>query len=356
MRRYKALARDWRRATFGRRASLYFWSFYALALLALAGSTPLGWKFTAGFILGAIGIGVWMLPDALMPDHIARWQRGAWGEQNTAKALKPLKKLGWVVRHDLATGYGYGNRDHIAVGPAVYLLDSKLLKDEVWLDGAGLHVRRLDETHDEYVIPDLSERMGRAARALKRDLDAAVGFPVAVYPVVVIWGHFAAGEQWDAGAAYVDGDRLSDWLERRPADLRDERKREAVQSWLRALQRAGDKRNRGAALVSTLARPVKAVWTRVLGRARSSSPPSVELTTIEEFREAVSARRIITITDTATGNHSHASATCSFVREDFFRRKVIENKCRNGHYYVVSSVEQARQTYRAEPCHVCRPG
>ena len=62
-----------------------------------------------------------MLPDALMPEHIARWQRGAGGEQKTARALKPLRKEGWLIRHDLATGYGNSNRDHIAAGPAVRL-------------------------------------------------------------------------------------------------------------------------------------------------------------------------------------------------------------------------------------------
>jgi hypothetical protein len=179
-----------------------------------------------------------MLPDTLMPDHIQRWQRGAWGEQNTAKALKPLQKEGWLVRHDLATGYRNTNRDHIATGPAVYLLDSKLLKDEVWLDTSGLHVRRVDASQDEYVVPDLTARMDRAARALKRNLDASVGFPVAVYPVVVIWGQFAAGAQWDGNVAYVDGDKLSNWLRERPTDLLDERKRQAVREWLLALPRA----------------------------------------------------------------------------------------------------------------------
>jgi hypothetical protein len=114
------------------------------------------------------------------------WQRGAWGEQNTAHALKPRKKKGWLIRHDLATDYGDANRDHIAVGPAVYLLDSKLLKDEVSLEDGRLHVRRVDVSQDEYSVKAPTSRMAAAAKALKRDLEAAVGFPVAVYPVVVL--------------------------------------------------------------------------------------------------------------------------------------------------------------------------
>lgn len=238
MRRYKSLARDWRRRMFGKRTFVYAWSLYVLSFIAVLFWTPARWRLLEGFFFGMLATALWIFPDAVLPDHIARWQRGAWGEQSTAKVLKPLAKQGWCIRHDLATGYGKGNRDHIAVGPAVYLLDSKLLKDQVWLDKAGLHVRRVDESRDEYVVPGLSRRMSRAAGALKRDLDAAVGFPVAVYPVVVIWGHFAAGEQWDGGVAYVDGDGIASWLAGRPADLRDDRKRQAVQAWLRALPRA----------------------------------------------------------------------------------------------------------------------
>jgi hypothetical protein len=233
-----SLARAWRRRNLGRRTSLYFWTLFALALVAVLDLTPAKWRFGEGLFFGMLGMAYLMLPDVVMPDHITRWQRGAWGEQNTAKALRPLRKRGWLVRHDLAAAYGNGNRDHIAVGPAAYLLDTKLLKDEVWLDDKCLHVRRVDESGDEYVIPDLTERITRAAKTLKRDLDAAVGFPVAVYPVIVIWGHFAAGSQWDGTVAYVAGEQIASWLAKRPVDLRDERKRQAVRDWLRALPNA----------------------------------------------------------------------------------------------------------------------
>jgi len=46
--------------------------------------------------------------------------------------------------------------------------------------------------------------------------------------------------QWDGDVAYVDSDALADWLAKRPTDLRDERKREAVSEWLRALPRASE--------------------------------------------------------------------------------------------------------------------
>jgi Nuclease-related domain len=153
MRRYKLLARDWRRRTLGRRTSIYFWSLYVVVVAALLAWTPSKWRFGEGLVFGMLGMAYLMLPDVVMPEHIARWQRGAWGEQKTAKALKSLRKQGWLIRHDLATGYRETNRDHIAVGPAVYLLDSKLLKDEVWIDSDGLHLRRVDKSQDEYVVP-----------------------------------------------------------------------------------------------------------------------------------------------------------------------------------------------------------
>jgi len=90
------------------------------------------------------------------------------------------------------------------------------LKDEVWVDEAGLNVRRFDESHDEYVVPGLTDRMSGAARVLRRDLDAAVGFRVAVYPVVVIWGHFAASVLVDRNVAYVGGEKPASWLAERP--------------------------------------------------------------------------------------------------------------------------------------------
>jgi hypothetical protein len=238
MRRFEDLARGWRRRMFGPRTAFYFWTILGgLTVLALKW-TPSGWRFGVGMAVGMVGTAFVLLPDTLIPDHIARWQRGAWGEQDTAKVLKPLTREGWLVRHDLATRSGRGNRDHIVAGPAVYLLDSKLLRDHVWLEGDVLWVRRVDESGDAYPVRDLTSRMRNAASTLERDIDEALGFPVAVYPVVVIWGHFSAGVQHSSGVTYVDGEKLADWLRSRPADLRDQRKREKVRDWLRSLPRA----------------------------------------------------------------------------------------------------------------------
>jgi hypothetical protein len=94
MRRYKELARDWRRRTLGRRTSIYFWTLYALAVVALLALTPAKWRFGEGLVFGMLGMAYFMLPDALMPEHIARWQRGAWGEQNTAEGAQAAASAG----------------------------------------------------------------------------------------------------------------------------------------------------------------------------------------------------------------------------------------------------------------------
>jgi hypothetical protein len=177
MRRHKRLARDWTHRTLGRRTSLYFWIVYtAIVLLVL--NTTTAHATLIGIVLGAIGMGFYVLPDMLLPDHIARWERGAWGEQNTAKALKPLRKQGWLIRHDLASGYANANRDHIAVGPAVYLLDSKLLKDRVWIKGGRLHVHRLDASGDKYDVEAPTRRMAAAAKSLN-----ATSMPLSASPL-----------------------------------------------------------------------------------------------------------------------------------------------------------------------------
>jgi hypothetical protein len=91
MRRYKELARDWRQRTFGRRTSVYFWTLYPLALIGLLMWTPGKWRFGEGLFFGMPGMAYLMLPDALMPEHIAVWQRGAWraGHSEGAQAAPP---------------------------------------------------------------------------------------------------------------------------------------------------------------------------------------------------------------------------------------------------------------------------
>jgi len=170
----------------------------------------------------------------LVPDHIERWRRGAWGEQNTAKALKPLRKDGWIVRHDLPTRYG--NRDHVVLGRGLYLLESKNFSDsEVSLEGDALRVRRIDQPTDTYLLDQLTMQMEQRARRMCNELRIATGVRTYVHPVVVLWARFPQQEAHARGVAYVAGDRIAQWLEQRPPELSESR-RLPLTDWLRRLE------------------------------------------------------------------------------------------------------------------------
>jgi hypothetical protein len=231
-RRYKELRKQWQLRVFRR------WPLYVAvaATILVVVATLLSDPFkTVGMVLAAsVIIAWWTIRESLAPDHIARWQRGAWGEQNTAKALKPLRKDGWVIRHDLQTRHA--NRDHVVAGPSLYLLETKNFYDsELTLEGDVLRVRRIDQPTDTYVMDELTAQMERRARQMWREQRAATGTSVYVHPVVVLWGRFPQQEAYSRGVAYVAGDGIAEWLSKQPAEL-DDARRERAAAWLRNLR------------------------------------------------------------------------------------------------------------------------
>lgn len=224
--RYRELRRQWRKRTFGRADKIVWPLLVVAALVVVALPKPFS-TIMIGLVAG-MAVGWWVLRDQ-PPDHIARWQRGAWGEQKTARALKPLKKQGWHFRHDLEGSSG--NRDHVAVGRGVFLLDSKMLPDELTLEGTALRVTRIDNPRDSYLADGLTSWIKWSASQLSAEIRAATGERVWVYPVVVLWGLFEAGVVEVGGVTYIDGERLASWLAERPSTL-DAHRREVVASWL----------------------------------------------------------------------------------------------------------------------------
>jgi len=233
--KYKGLSKAWRRRVLGRRTSVYFWVIFSLLLYAAVSFTPSGrWVWPVGTFFGGLGAAWLMVPDALMPSHIMNWKLGSWGEQNTASELKKLKSEGWVVRHDVK--WGRGNHDHVVAGPAVYVLNSKNVKDsEVSIDGTVVRLSRIDNPDDGYIADRWAPQAVKEARSLQIELSRALGFPVHVYPIVVVWGRFDAREAWVGDVALVRGDAITDWLRSRPADLLTPKKRERVGAAVRAL-------------------------------------------------------------------------------------------------------------------------
>jgi hypothetical protein len=231
-RRHKELRTQWERRMFPR------WRVYAVVVtLTLGGLAMLLPQPFKAFALGLVAsvLVVWgVVIETFIPDHINRWQRGAFGEQYTAKALKPLRKDGWVIRHDLQTRNG--NRDHIVAGGGVYLLETKNLSDsEVTLEGDGLRVRRIDQPTDTYLMDQLTSQMERRARKLWREIRVSTGTSVYIHPVVVLGARFPEQEAYARGVAYVAGDRLAKWLSERPVELEGVRREQAA-AWLRGLE------------------------------------------------------------------------------------------------------------------------
>jgi hypothetical protein len=238
-RKYKAMAKSWRDRRFGRRYSLYFWIGFAVAFgIVLSLHLNSKWSLIAGVLLGGTTVGWMLMPEALMPGHIFNWQMGAWGEQKTASELKRLARKGWVVRHDVAWG-DRANHDHILAGPAVFLVNSRNTPDSrVEIDPAGIRVTRLDDESDSYLADRWIPAVAREAAALEGQLRRELGFGVAVYPVIALWAHFPAGQQYVGKVSIVDGLKLTEWIKTRPTDLLSEDKRGRVQDWVAQLQRA----------------------------------------------------------------------------------------------------------------------
>jgi hypothetical protein len=238
-RKYKAVERRWRRRVLGRRTEFYAVVILALLLLLLL-TLPLSSTaaMLAGAVWGMAAMGAWLLPDTMIPGHIFSWQLGAWGEENTAGELKQLARRGWLVRHDLRWGKR-GNHDHVVAGPAIYLLNSKNVKDsKVTIEADGVRLQRLDDPADGYIADSWAPRAAREARSLKAELDRRLTFPVHVYPVVVLWGGFEAEQQYVGDVMFVRGDRLVDWIASRSADLLTEEKRTRVAEAISGLPRA----------------------------------------------------------------------------------------------------------------------
>jgi hypothetical protein len=126
----------------------------------------------------------------------ARHERGAWGEQETARLLAPLQAQGWHVRHDLMLAGYRANIDHVLVSPcgtAVVVADSK-----VWHRG---RTTQLVGGRVHCGVEDRHEQVDAVARYAQR-VAVALGMPAgAVWPVLVVHGSPVPGGRLEARAA-----------------------------------------------------------------------------------------------------------------------------------------------------------
>ncbi len=210
--KYDELMKAWRQ----RNRVLFRW-LAASAWLMLIGSLVLSrvvssqaWLFG---VLGGMAFAVYLTFRLSGPGWIENWQQGVWGEQSTAKALRPLERLGWVVLHDLPAGRG--NVDHIAIGAGgVFLLDSKRLGGSATVTDGILTVERFGDSDLQYTHPGPGHLLGLARETHDR-VRAATRLSQWVTPVMVMWGDFPQRLVEDR-CVYLHGDELAAWLASQP--------------------------------------------------------------------------------------------------------------------------------------------
>jgi hypothetical protein len=214
-RKYDEMLRSWRR----RNRKLF--AVLALICTAIMGASfVLAQRWTSqAWTLGLMGgaaMAFFVVARISPPAWIENWQVGAWGEQATAKVLRPLQREGWVVLHDLPMGKG--NVDHLVVGPGgVYLLDSKRLAGSVTVEAGDVTVRRLDDPDLSYRHPGTPHLMNLARQTHQRVLETS-RIRTWVTPVMVLWAEFPQRVTVER-CAYVHGDELTNWLRSRPQTI-----------------------------------------------------------------------------------------------------------------------------------------
>ncbi|MEW6474295.1 MAG: nuclease-related domain-containing protein [Actinomycetota bacterium] len=138
----------------------------------------------------------------------ACWERGAAGEELTARLLAPLADVGWTVLHDRRVPGSPANIDHLAIGPAgIFVIDTKAWRGELrLLDDGQLWYGPVP--FDE-VLARLRWEAGEVDLGLRRRLDQ----PVAVEPVLCLHGPTLPVEPLClSGVAVVTGASLLSFL------------------------------------------------------------------------------------------------------------------------------------------------
>jgi Nuclease-related domain len=182
--------------------------------LAIWRDTDPWWYFAGGVFGGTLMAAMYTLGDP--PQHIANWGAGWKGEQRTAKALRPLLRNGWSVKHDVQ--HPRENLDHVLVGPpGVFLLETKVRTGTVSVEDGALTIRYFDDPDEVITLLHLAATMRRRAAALRATHRFESGMHRWVTPVVVLWAHFPDRHVEHDGVTYIDGRELVGWLRSLPS-------------------------------------------------------------------------------------------------------------------------------------------
>lgn len=113
----------------------------------------------------------------------ACWERGAAGEEVTARLLAPLADLGWTVLHDRRVPGSPANIDHLAIGgKGIFLIDTKAWRGELKLLGDGRF------WYGPVALDDILAQTRWQADEVELRLQRRLHEPVDVQPVLCLHG------------------------------------------------------------------------------------------------------------------------------------------------------------------------
>jgi Nuclease-related domain len=126
-------------------------------------------------------------------EQVTAWQRGAHGEQRTARLLDRLPRDGYVVFHDLAVPDSPANVDHLVIGPTgLFVIDSKQWTGSVQQGADGL------AWHNHYRLDRTLETVRWEAETVGRLLGTCI------HPLLCVHGaHVQGGGLHAQGVAIV---------------------------------------------------------------------------------------------------------------------------------------------------------
>jgi len=138
---------------------------------------------------------------------------GAEAERWTATALKPLRRRGWRVLHDIALDSR--NIDHALIGSrGAVAVETKWTTDPLEVDASGVRKTGLNGKSYPHNAPVQDAR--RHACDLRLLLRAG-GVRTRVLPVLVLWGarvaHIEGGARWIGDTLVCVGAQATEWLD-----------------------------------------------------------------------------------------------------------------------------------------------
>ena len=177
----------------------------ALVLVALAAfGWARGWPHAVDGTAAGLGLAVGLYSRVGTGGRdVARWKRGAQGEQLTADILEVLPNRRWAVWHDLPVPGSRSNIDHVVVGrTGVWVVDSKATRGDVRARRGSVSFghRRLDTSAVRWEAEVVEAVLAGSESGAT---DAAVAANV-VRPLVVVHGSWAGrGRAKAAGVRVV---------------------------------------------------------------------------------------------------------------------------------------------------------